>query len=279
MRIVWQLLTVVAIWAGGGLTVQAVGGNPWLALVTGTVTAVLSVVAYRWIVGRTEHRPVTELSGDGAARTTALGTLLGAGLFAAVVVNLALLGDYRVDGIGSVSGAVGLVGFMAAAAVTEEVVFRGVLFRVVEERLGTWAALALTGAVFGLMHLSNPHADLWGAFTVAVEGGGMLAAAYAATGRLWLPIGLHFGWNFAGAGIFGAEVSGNGSSDGLLDASTSGPDLLTGGSFGPEGSVYSLVFTVLVTLVLLRTAHRRGRIVPRRGRRAEAAGARTTVAP
>ncbi|WP_030559105.1 CPBP family intramembrane glutamic endopeptidase, partial [Streptomyces exfoliatus] len=122
--------------------------------------------------------------------------------FGVVIANIAFLGHYEIHGLGSVTGALGLVGFMAAAAATEEVMFRGVLFRLVEERTGTWIALSLSGLVFGLVHLLNPHADLWGAVAIAIEAGGMLGAAYIATRSLWLPIGLHFGWNFAAAGIF-----------------------------------------------------------------------------
>ncbi len=129
--------------------------------------------------------------------------LIGFAMFAAVIVNIALMGGYHVHGLGSVSGAVGMVGFMAAAAVTEELMFRGLLFRLVEERLGTWLSLLLTGVLFGLMHLLNPDASLWGATAIAIEAGFMLAACYAATRNLWVPIGLHFGWNFAAGGIFG----------------------------------------------------------------------------
>ncbi|MGP3915880.1 hypothetical protein [Nonomuraea sp. 10N515B] len=89
-------------------------------------------------------------------------------------------------------------------------------------------------------------------------GVGMLAAAYAATRTLWLPIGLHFGWNFAAAGIFGTEVSGNGTPQGLLDGVTSGPALLTGGAFGPEASPYTVVFGVLLTIAFIWLARRRG---------------------
>lgn len=62
----------------------------------------------------------------------------------------------------------------------------------------------------------------------------MLTAAYVATRRLWVPIGVHFGWNFAASGIFSTEVSGNDTPQGLLNSSMSGPELLTGGDFGPE---------------------------------------------
>ena len=95
------------------------------------------------------------------------------------------------------------------------------------------------------MHLVNPDATLWGAIAIAIEAGCMLAACYAATRNLWVPIGLHFGWNFAAGGIFSTVVSGNGASQGLLDATTSGPALLTGGDFGPEASLYTVVAGVL----------------------------------
>ncbi|MYY04005.1 MULTISPECIES: CPBP family intramembrane glutamic endopeptidase [unclassified Streptomyces] len=277
MRVVWQLLAVVAVWAIGGQCVSAVDGNPWLTLGLGLVTAVLALLVYRWVVGRTERRAVTELAREGAARGLRRGTLIGLVLFAAVIANIALLGDYEVNGLGSVSGAVGLVGFMAAAAVTEEVVFRGVLFRIVEERAGTVIALTLTGVLFGLMHLANPDANLWGAIAIAIEAGGMLAAAYAATRSLWVPIGVHFGWNFAAAGIFSTEVSGNDTPQGLLDSVASGSKLVTGGDFGPEASVYAVLFGVLLTLAFLWLARRRGNLVPRGGRRTDLTGAATTV--
>ncbi|MFI6646225.1 lysostaphin resistance A-like protein [Streptomyces sp. NPDC050529] len=276
MRVVWQLAAVAAVAMIGGQCVAAVDGNPWLTLVLGLLTAVLAVPVYRWVVGRTERRPVTELSREGTGAGVGRGVLIGVALFGAVIANIALLGHYEVDGLGTVTGAVGLIGFMAAAAVTEELLFRGVLFRLVEERAGTWIALALTAALFGLVHLFNPDADLWGAAAIAIEAGGMLAAAYAATRTLWLPIGVHFGWNFAASGIFSTEVSGNDTQQGLLDSVTSGPRLITGGAFGPEGSVYSVVFGMVLTAVFMWLAHRRGHVVPRR-RRAVRSEVATTV--
>ncbi|MER5521036.1 CPBP family intramembrane glutamic endopeptidase [Streptomyces sp. NPDC002763] len=266
MRLVWQLSAVSAVALVGGQALAAVEGNWFLTLVLGVLTAVAAVVVYRWMVRRTEHRPSTEVGRDGARAAFGRGALIGAVTFACVIANIAFLGDYTVHGTGSVTGAVGLVGFMAAAATTEELLFRGVLFRIVEERTGTWIALTSTGLLFGMMHLLNKDATLWGALAIAIEAGGMLGAAYAATRTLWLPIGLHFGWNFAESAIFGTEVSGNGAQKGLLDASTSGAQLITGGEFGPEASVYSVLLGVLVTLAFLRLARRRGHLVPRRRR-------------
>ncbi|MFE4453648.1 CPBP family intramembrane glutamic endopeptidase [Streptomyces sp. NPDC056796] len=273
MRFIWQLLAVVLVAMTGGQAITAVEGNPWLTLLVGLVTAVLAVIVYGWVVRRTEHRPSTEVALDGAGAAFGRGLLIGVAMFGAVITNIYFNAHYEINGLGSPSGAAGLIGFMAAAAVTEEVMFRGVLFRIIEERTGTWIALALTGALFGASHLLNPNADLWGAVAIAIEAGGMLAAAYAATRNLWVPIGLHFGWNFAAAGIFSTEVSGNNTPQGLLDTVTSGPAWVTGGDFGPEGSLYSVVFGALITAAFLWLAHRRGNLVPRR--RADRAAATT----
>jgi membrane protease YdiL (CAAX protease family) len=270
MRLVWQLVAVAAVAFAGGQGLAAVQGNPWLTLALGVLTAVLAVVVYGWVVRRTEHRPSTEVEWSGAGAAIGRGMLIGIALFGAVIVNIAFLGGYEVTGLGSVTGAVGLFGFMAAAAVTEELMFRGVLFRIIEERTGTWIALALTGVLFGLSHLLNPHASWWGAIAIAIEAGGMLTFAYVATRKLWVPIGLHFGWNFAASGIFSTEVSGNDTPQGLLDAATSGPALITGGDFGPEASPYSVLFCVLTTIVFMWLARRRGHLVPRRRRAARA---------
>ncbi|GAA2413357.1 hypothetical protein [Nonomuraea africana] len=123
MRLLKQLVPVAAVAAIGSAGVQAVGRNPYLTLVLGVVTAVLALFVYARMVRRSEHRAPVELAAKGAATTTARGMLIGAGMFAAVILNIAFLGGYRVDGMGSVTGAVAMVGFMAAAAVTEEVVF------------------------------------------------------------------------------------------------------------------------------------------------------------
>jgi membrane protease YdiL (CAAX protease family) len=268
MRLILQFLAVAAVVVVGGLAVAAEPDNDWLTLVLGLLTAVLAILVYAWVVRRTERRAPVEVARAGAVGRFAAGMLIGFAMLAAVIVNIAFLGGYRVNGLGSVTGALALLGFMAAAAVTEELLFRGVLFRIIEERIGTWISLLLTGVVFGALHLVNPDATLWGATAIAIEAGFMLAACYAATRNLWVPMGLHFGWNFALGGIAGAPVSGNGDSEGLLDATFSGSTLVTGGDFGPEGSLYAVGAGVLLTVVFLWLAHRRGHIVPRRRRSA-----------
>jgi Predicted metal-dependent membrane protease len=270
MRLVTQLVAVVAVAFLGSMATGALQGNAIGTLVAGLAAAALMIFVYARVVRWTERRAPAEVAARTAPGALARGLLIGAGMFGLVVLNFALVGLYRVEGLGSVEGAVALIGFMAAAAVWEELVFRGILFRIAEKRIGTWWAMGLTALLFGLMHLANQDASLWGAIAIAIEAGLMLAAAYVATRNLWVPIGVHFGWNYAGAGIFSTVISGNGANQGLLDSVISGPALITGGDFGPEASPNAVLIGLLVTAGFLWLARRRGNLVPRR-RRAQAA--------
>ncbi|MBT0993791.1 CPBP family intramembrane metalloprotease [Cellulomonas sp. DKR-3] len=274
MRILKQLGAVVAVAVVGNLAVGATSGVVSLAL--GALAGLAALAAYARVVRRTEHRVPVEVTRAGAPAAIGRGVLIGLGMCVAVMATVAVFGGYHVHGWGSLSSAAGVLGVTVVVGVTEELVFRGVLLRVVEERAGTWVALASTAALFGAIHLLNPHATPWGAIAIAVEAGAMLAAAFVATRTLWLPIGLHVGWNFALGGLFGTEVSGSGTATGLVHGLTSGPVWLSGGEFGPEASVFTVLAGVLLTLVFLRLAHRRGRIVAN-PRRAARAAATTTV--
>lgn len=272
MRFIKQFAVVAAVALVGSRITAAMDWSTAPTLLLGVATAAATLLAYAWIVRRTEHRSPAEIALPGAPRALARGALVGLGMFVAVIGAVALAGDYRADGHHSLAGPIAILGVMAGAAVTEELVFRGVLFRIAEERLGTWAALTLSGALFGLAHLSNPHATVWSSLAIAVEAGGMLAAAYAATRSLWLTIGLHFAWNYAESGIFGVADSGQSTPAGILHGRISGSALLSGGQFGPEASVFALIAGTAVMAAFMLLAHRRGRVVAfRRSARVAAA--------
>jgi len=236
--------------------------SPLVALVVGPALGVLVLSLYALIVGRLEKRPVGEVARP-RTRLLVAGALGGLALAGATVGIIALLGGYRITGWGTLSGALTVVGMMCAVAVAEEVLFRGVVLRLLQRALGTWIALAGSAVLFGLIHLLNPGASLWGAFSIAVEAGLMLGAAFVATGSLWLPIGLHLGWNVALVAVFGTVTSGSDAAGALVTAVTQGPVWLTGGAFGPEASLIAIVACSIVTIALLVWAHRNGRIVPR----------------
>lgn len=208
-----------------------------------------------------ERRAVRELSLSGGLAETGAGLGAGIALFACVVAVISIAGGYHIRGYSNVSVAFVPLLMMFAIAVTEEIAFRGLLFRTIQEASGAWIALAVSAAFFGLAHAANPGATVFSSFAVAIEAGVLLAIAYLATRRLWLPIGIHAGWNFAEGAIFGTSVSGTGHAASIVHATLSGPSLLTGGAFGPEASVEAILVCVLASVVLYRLEVKRTRVV------------------
>ncbi len=225
------------------------------------LTCLVMITAYRLLVRWTEKRSANEIGPTVALPLFLGGLAIGVALFCGVYAVLYVGGAASLRGIHLGEG----VGFAAAASlaagVGEELVFRGALYRIFEERFGTLAALLASGAIFGLMHAWNRGATWWSTIAIALEAGILLGAVYALARSLWLPIGLHFGWNFAEGGIFSAAVSG-GNTQGLIDAKLSGPTMLTGGVFGPEASIEAVALCLIAAIVILFLAIRRGRWKP-----------------
>lgn len=141
-----------------------------------------------------------------------------------------------------------VVSKLAFVAWWEELVFRGYLLQNAIEGIGLKWGIVLMSLVFGLGHFINPDATLLSSLLIALIAP-QLIYAYLKTGQLWLPMGLHLGWNFFQASIFGFAASGQ-VSPSLISQTPSGPDWLSGGHFGAEGSVYILPFTVLSFFII-----------------------------
>ena len=240
---------------------EQVLGEVWPSSAANLVLQILAVhVVYCGIARLLERRRAAELALSGAARETGAGVLVGGGCLTVTVGLIAVLGYYRVEEIGAWTALAAAFGMAAGSSYIEEVIFRGVIFRITEEALGTWLALGITVALFGLVHLGNPNASLYGAAAIGIEAGALLGAAYVLTRRLWLAIGIHFGWNFIQGGVFGPNVSGI-RVESLLRSELSGPELLSGGSLGVEGSIFAIIVCLLASLAILTRARRQDRFI------------------
>jgi len=228
-----------------------------LQLAAFVLAALLGIAVYRGFVRLLEKRSASELSGSGLASFLLLGIVTGFALFAIVIVLLIASGHARVRNPDS--GVFPVLGFGTSivAAVYEELIMRGALFRIIEERFGSLIALIVSASIFGLLHVFNPGANFVSTACIALEAGLLLATAFMATRSLWFPIGLHFGWNFTEGGIFGAAVSG-GKVQGFLSTAITGPPLVSGGEFGPEASVVALAVCLVAASVFLAIAIRQG---------------------
>lgn len=229
----------------------------------------IMITIYRLLVRWTEKRGISELAATRAFPHLLGGVLLGFAMFSGVIAIDVMLGGARVEGFAGFDGLVSALSMALLAGVAEELIFRGAIYRLLEDGFGTLIAIVLSGVLFGLLHIFNPGATLASTAAIAVEAGILLAAAYLVTRSLWLAIGLHIGWNFTEGGIFGASVSG-GKSHGLITTVFAGPDWLTGGKFGPEASLTAVTLCVVVAVVLLAVAIRRGEWKPLRFRFATA---------
>ncbi len=227
-----------------------------LRLMWPNLLAMLACLAgYRWYVRRIEHRPVAELSGAGALREILAGAGLGLLLSLAALLPLCFLGVYQVHGMNAWTVLLKPAAGMALVAVFEELLCRAILFRLVEKAWGSGVALLVSLLFFILAHLPNEHVSAIGLLNTGMAGLG-LSAAYMATRRLWLPIGLHFVWNYLFDAVFSIPVSGH-PAKGLLRGAVHGPDWLSGGAYGIEASVLTLLVWSLASVWLLRRARPR----------------------
>jgi membrane protease YdiL (CAAX protease family) len=225
------------------------------------LTIGLLLAAYKLIIVRLGRHPKDDLPAGPALRDTSIGIAIGFAIMAAAVGVATLLGVYRVIGPGDTTRLVfELIAVGILPGFTEELLFRGILFRWLEEFGGSWLALLVTSALFGLAHIFNPNATWFSSFAIAVEAGLLLGAAYMLTRNLWLAMGLHAGWNFTQGEIFDVPVSGI-DEHGLVEAKLSGPELLSGGQFGLEASIIGLTIATATGLWMLYLAIRRGRLV------------------
>lgn len=208
-----------------------------------------------------EKRWPEELDLRHAPRDILIGLGVGFLMFSAVMGLLVLTGAYEINGP-HLSDPMWALNMGLSSGVTEELVVRAVIFRLVMRAFGVWPALVLSAALFGALHLSNPNATPTAAVAIAVEAGLMLAGFYLLSGRLWMSFAVHAAWNITQGYVFGAAVSGISSPGSLwISRPTAGAaELLSGGAFGPEASLPAIIVGTAVAVATLAMASRKGNL-------------------
>lgn len=225
----------------------------WVSCLAVIVFSVAMLALYAIFIKLFEKHPAGDIPLRRLAPDTLKGLGIGCAFFIVVVLIMFAAGLYRIDSVGTDNPAGIIAAFLGflVVAVGEEIIFRGVLFHWIDEKWGFIAALIASSLVFGLMHIFQPGATLWSSFAIAVEAGLLLGATYKYSGTLWLPIGIHWAWNFTQGNIFGFAVSGSDAGVSLIQPAIAGPDILTGGIFGAEASVISLIIGLLLSLYFI----------------------------
>jgi membrane protease YdiL (CAAX protease family) len=220
------------------------------------IGALASIGFYLFTMKVLARRRVPELRGS-TVKEFLLGSALGAFFVLASVAIVVALGGYTIhwhpDEIATTLSLV--IAVNIGAAVVEELVFRGLVLQAVEKLGGPWIAIAVSAALFGVVHILNPDATLWSAIAIAAEAGLLVGAAFVWRRSLWFVVGVHFAWNTT-EGLLGIPVSGH-RDFGLFVTDVHGADWLTGGAFGLEASLVPFTVGLILTALMIIAAVRR----------------------
>ena len=223
------------------------------------ITAVVLLLLYNLLIRYVEANDACKIAPRKDISSIGNGLFIGFSYFIIVTVTMSLCGYYHIKSI-QFDWEKQLFSFTLffLVAVSEEIFFRGILFRMINRRWNIWAALVISALIFGGLHIFNDNATLWSSIAIAIEAGSLLGAAYAYSKNIWLPIGIHWIWNYTQGNILGFPVSGEDNVTSIITPEISGPQWLTGGSFGAEASVISAVIGLLISLWFIRKTIQQG---------------------
>lgn len=222
------------------------------------------LLTYYWLFRKYERRSVTEMS----IKHLPVDALWGSGagvLCVGIVLSMcALPGAFQIISFEFQLRKV-VIGFVVvlAAATFEEVIFRGVIFRIAENWLGTNLAISLSALLFGLAHLRNDRISVQGLLS-AIVGGVAVAMMFVLTKRLWVPIFFHAAWNYSQI-VAGITLSGlsDYSELAILKSKLYGPEWLTGGTVGIEASIVTILLLLIAIVGLYYRSWKTGQIISR----------------
>ena len=219
-------------------------------LIKGILSSSFVILTYIYFYSKFEKREIGEFSSKGIKKNILLGLLIGTALQGLTILVICVWGKFQIISINPFSYIITPFAVAFSVAIFEEILLRGIVFRIIEEKLGSYISLAISAIIFGAAHLLNPDSSLISTLCIGIVGF-MFGAAYIYSRSLWLPIAIHFSWNFVQSGIFGAITSGNEKTSSLFNTNISGDNLITGGAFGPEGTIQATIFWLLVSVILI----------------------------
>ena len=213
--------------------------------IEGVFSILIILLTYHYLFKYYEKRKITELAWKYFAKEIGIGFFIGVILISLVILILFVMGYYTIFSSNYIFALFPPFIFLALMSVFEETIFRGIIYRIIEEKYGTIVALIISAVLFGLIHVINSDSNVVYILS-ATAGGLLLGVLYTLTGRLWLPISFHLGWNF-GQYLYGVNRFNEGFSF-VLESKLVGPMILTGGENGIENSVLSIIFVLIFFL-------------------------------
>lgn len=220
----------------------------------------LFLLAYRTYTKHIERRKPLEFSSKKFLNEFGLGFLISLCVVCFMVCMMMILGYYRIESFNTPQLLSDKIFVLGMGSFVEELLFRVILFKLVEEYAGSWIGIIVQGVLFGLVHIVNENATLWTSLALVISVTILFGAAYMLTRRIWLIWGLHFSWNYFQEGVFGMPNSGY-QKDGFIKPIIDGPEWITGGKWGIEASVIPIIILIVIGLLILKKAIERNQLV------------------
>ncbi|MBI9067608.1 MAG: CPBP family intramembrane metalloprotease [Salinivirgaceae bacterium] len=221
--------------------------------ISGVISTILLIVTYYFVFKIFEKRKILELSPKYFAKESIVGFAFGFMIISLIILGLFLLNSYSIISINNPRSLYKPLIVFTLMGIWEEIIFRGIIYRITENWLGTVWALIISSLVFGFVHLANDQANFLSGIGIALELGLLTGITFTLTRRLWVPLFLHIGWNYALV-FYGAIVSGANEFDNFIESNIDGATFITGGEFGPENSIITILLSIIIFSLLYKKA-------------------------
>ncbi len=222
------------------------------------ISCIVLLVSYYYLFRVYDKREITELSLKHFPKEMFGGFSFGFLTISLFIFILYLLGHYQAFSITTIHYTARLFTVLLFAGIVEDLFHRGLIVRVIEDWLGTHVAIVIAMLV-ELQHIFNPNSDLF-SFSVDLIWGFTMAMMFIYTKRIWLPYFFHIGWNFAQP-FYGSNLTGQNDFGTIIQSKFTGHELLTGGEFGIENSIFTPSFLLVIGIVLYYLTKKEGKIV------------------
>src|SRR6478735_2985518 len=223
--------------------------------------AIAALLTYVFVFRLYEQRKIKELSIASLGKNAITGFATGLILQSFFILIIFIFGKYSIVHKNPVSFFIPSFAAAFTAGFVAEILIVGIFFRLAEENLGTLNTLVISFILFAVMHVSAEGATTLSVLSTAMQAGVLLPAVFIYSRNLWIPIFLHFAWDFAEPGIFGGINPGMSIDKSLFTSTISGASFLTGGQTGPQNSIQSLVCCSLVALIVLGMAKQKNHFI------------------
>ncbi len=254
-------VAVFGEWTSRALLDKTQLTNELKNVIVGIIGVSVALLTYILLFRFYEKRQIRELSLAAFGKNALTGFLAGLILQSLVILVIYLAHGYSIIRVNPVLFLVPAFTSALTAGFVAEILIRGIIFRLMEEKLGTVIALIISALLFGLLHAGNKEATFLSVLSTTIQAGILLSAVYVFSRSLWLPIFLHFAWDFAEPGIYGGVNPGITIEKSLFTSKITGSELLTGGQFGPGNSVQAAIFCLITGLLFLWSAKRKNNFI------------------